>query len=50
MISEAGHYKLFLALAKEYIDEDKVNTRWKQWLEIEKSILPLLEVRGDRMH
>ena len=50
MISEAGHYKLFLALAKEYIDGDKVNTRWKQWLEIEKSILPLLEVRGDRMH
>ncbi len=50
MISEAGHYKLFLALAKEYIDEEKVNTRWQQWLEIEKKILPLLELRGDRMH
>lgn len=50
MISEAGHYKLFLALAKEYIDEEKVNTRWQQWLEIEKMILPLLELRGDRMH
>ncbi len=50
MISEAGHYKLFLALAKEYINEEKVNTRWQQWLEIEKKILPLLELRGDRMH
>ena len=50
MISEAGHYKLFLALAKEYIDEEKVNRRWQQWLEIEKKILPLLELRGDRMH
>lgn len=50
MISEAGHYKLFLSLAKEYIAEEKVNTRWKQWLEIEKKILPLLELRGDRMH
>ncbi|MBK8144699.1 MAG: tRNA-(ms[2]io[6]A)-hydroxylase [Bacteroidetes bacterium] len=50
MISEAGHYKLFLALAKEYIDEEKVTRRWHEWLEIEKAILPLLEVRGDRMH
>jgi tRNA-(ms[2]io[6]A)-hydroxylase len=50
MISEAGHYKLFLSLAKEYIPEEKVNARWKQWLDIEKSILPNLEIRGDRMH
>lgn len=50
MISEAGHYKLFLSLAKEYIDEEKVNIRWQQWLDIEKKILPQLELRGDRMH
>ena len=50
MISEAGHYKLFLSLAKEYIPEEKVNARWKQWLDIEKSIMPNLEIRGDRMH
>lgn len=50
MISEAGHYKLFLSLAKEYIAEEKVNVRWKYWLETEKLILPTLELRGDRMH
>lgn len=50
MISEAGHYRLFLSLAKEYLPEDMVNSRWQYWLDTEKSILPLLELRGDRMH
>lgn len=50
MISEAGHYKLFLSLAKEYIPEEIVNKRWQEWLDIEKEILPTLEIRGDRMH
>ncbi len=50
MVSEAGHYKLFLSLAKEYVHEDIVNARWKQWLQYEKEILPTLELRGDRMH
>lgn len=50
MISEAGHYKLFLSLAKEYLPEEKVNQRWKQWLEYEKEILPTLSLRGDRLH
>jgi len=50
MISEAGHYRLFLDLAKEYCDVDKVNKRWKEWLAIEKEILPQLKIRGDRMH
>jgi tRNA-(ms[2]io[6]A)-hydroxylase len=50
MISEAGHYRMFLDLAKTYIDEHIVNTRWKQWLQHEDTILPTLEIRGDRMH
>ncbi len=50
MISEAGHYRLFLDLAKEYCDEEKVNIRWKELLEQEKEILENLEVRGDRIH
>jgi tRNA-(ms[2]io[6]A)-hydroxylase len=50
MISEAGHYRLFLDLAKEYCDEEKVNTRWKELLEQEKEILLKLEIRGDRIH
>ncbi len=50
MVSEAGHYKAFLQLAKEYIPEEQVNARWKELLEQEAEIVKNLEVRGDRMH
>ncbi|MVT08256.1 tRNA-(ms[2]io[6]A)-hydroxylase [Chitinophaga tropicalis] len=51
MISEAGHYRLFIDLANEYIpDEDRVRTRWQEWLDAEAKIIASLEVRGDRMH
>ncbi|UPK72424.1 tRNA-(ms[2]io[6]A)-hydroxylase [Chitinophaga filiformis] len=50
MISEAGHYRLFIDLANEYIPEDQVKTRWQEWLTIEAEIINNLEVRGDRMH
>lgn len=50
MISEAGHYKNFLALAKEYMDPDKVMQRWREILAGEAEIVKTLEVRGDRMH
>ena len=50
MESEAGHYRLFLSLAKKYFDEKKVKQRWNEFLEIEKNIIESLELRGDRMH
>lgn len=50
MISEAGHYKSFLHLAKEYLPADVVMTRWEEWLEHEAILLKSLEVRGDRIH
>jgi tRNA-(ms[2]io[6]A)-hydroxylase len=50
MVSEAGHYKNFLQLAKEYNDPAKVETRWRELLEQEAEIMRNLEVRGDRMH
>jgi tRNA 2-(methylsulfanyl)-N6-isopentenyladenosine37 hydroxylase len=50
MVSEAGHYRNFLDLAREYNNEDAVNTRWKQLLEEEAQILRGIEMRGDRMH
>lgn len=50
MVAEAGHYKTFLSLAKEYIPEELVNTRWREWLEQEAEMVKTLEVRGDRMH
>jgi len=50
MVSEAGHYKNFLQLAKQYLPEDQVNVRWKEILKAEAQILENIEVRGDRMH
>jgi tRNA-(ms[2]io[6]A)-hydroxylase len=50
MISEAGHYKNFLQLAKEYNDPAKVEARWRELLEQEAEIVKNLGVRGDRMH
>ena len=50
MVSEAGHYKTFLSLAKEYMDPDIVEVRWREILAAETEIVKHLEVRGDRMH
>jgi len=50
MISEAGHYKNFLTLAKEYMPEDVVMTRWRELLEQEAQIVRSLDIRHDRMH
>ena len=50
MVSEAGHYKNFLQLAKEYMPENYVTIRWKEILKGEAEILKTLEVRADRMH
>jgi len=50
MVSEAGHYRLFLDLAKEYGGEEKALARWQEFLDYEAEILKDIEVRGDRMH
>lgn len=50
MESEAGHYRLFIDLAKTYLPEEKVWKRWDEWLQYEAGVLKELEVRGDRMH
>lgn len=50
MISEAGHYRMFIDLANEYLPEERVRTRWAEWLKIEAEILAGMKVRGDRMH
>ena len=49
MVAEAGHYRLFIGLAKLYNEEDKVRKRWKEYLEREAEIMEELELRGDRM-
>jgi tRNA-(ms[2]io[6]A)-hydroxylase len=50
MESEAGHYSLFIDLAENYIEKNKVRQRWQQWLEYESGVMKELEVRGDRIH
>lgn len=50
MVSEAGHYKNFLKLAKTYLPEEEVTKRWNELLAQEAEIVKTLEVRGDRMH
>ena len=49
-IDEAGHYRLFIDLAKTYCGEEKVKIRWKEYLTYEAELMQKLELRGDRMH
>lgn len=50
MVSEAGHYRLFIDLAETYYTSDVVRFAWLQWLKIEEQILQQLTPRGNRMH
>lgn len=50
MVAEAGHYVLFIELAKRYLPEEMVKQRWEEYLEREAEIMQELELRGDRMH
>jgi tRNA-(ms[2]io[6]A)-hydroxylase len=50
MVSEAGHYKLFIELARKYFGEERANARWAEYLAYEAQIMEELELRGDRMH
>lgn len=50
MVSEAGHYKLFIQLARQYFGEEQANARWKEYLAYEAQVMEELELRGDRMH
>ena len=50
MVSEAGHYRLFIDLAKTCMPEEVVKTRWQELLDGEAKIIHSLELRGDRVH
>jgi tRNA-(ms[2]io[6]A)-hydroxylase len=50
MVSEAGHYRLFLDMACEIGGKEKVLSRWTEWLSYEADIMKHIEVRGDRIH
>jgi tRNA-(ms[2]io[6]A)-hydroxylase len=50
MVSEAGHYRLFIDLANRYGEPARVKKRWQEYLEHEAEIMTLMAIRGDRMH
>ncbi|MEM1325573.1 MAG: tRNA-(ms[2]io[6]A)-hydroxylase [Bacteroidota bacterium] len=50
MVSEAGHYRLFIDLANHYCGEEKTRKRWKEYLAREAEIMNEIDMRGDRMH
>lgn len=50
MVSEAGHYKMFISLANNYINPDKVKKRWQEWLEFEATVMKNMQLSGERIH
>jgi tRNA-(ms[2]io[6]A)-hydroxylase len=50
MVSEAGHYRLFMDLAERYLPRDEVRTRWQEYLDYEAELLAGMEFRCDRVH
>ena len=39
MVSEAGHYTLYLNFARKYTIDVNVDQRWQQWLEFEAVLI-----------
>jgi tRNA-(ms[2]io[6]A)-hydroxylase len=50
MVSEAGHYRTFIDLAREYMPADHVKNRWEEIVKGEAEIMQILSPRGDRVH
>ncbi len=50
MVSEAGHYKLFLDMACSLGGKEKVLQRWEEWLKYEAELMQSMQLRGDRIH
>lgn len=50
MVSEAGHYTMFIDLADEYAGKGTARTRWQEWLTFEAEVMRQLEIDGRRMH
>ncbi|MCC7466070.1 MAG: tRNA-(ms[2]io[6]A)-hydroxylase [Saprospiraceae bacterium] len=50
MVSEAGHYRMFLDLAELYFGKEQTLARWQACLAFEADIMKQLSPRGDRMH
>jgi len=45
MISEAGHYTMFLNFARQYGEREKVDAKWQELLDFEKQVMKELSVK-----
>ncbi len=50
MVSEAGHYKLFLDMACSLGGKEKVLQRWEEWLKYEAEVMQSMQLRGADAH
>ena len=50
MVSEAGHYRLFLDLSQHYCGKENAQKRWADCLDFEAALVAQLKPRADRMH
>lgn len=50
MVSEAGHYRMFIDLANQYFPQQEVKHWWAYWLAAEVAVLGKLTPRADRIH
>jgi tRNA-(ms[2]io[6]A)-hydroxylase len=50
MVSEAGHYRLFMDLAEGYFPKDKVRNRWEAYLQYEAGVMEQFSNRSGRIH
>lgn len=50
MVSEAGHYRLFIGLAEQHQTKEIVKKRWEEFLTFEAEMISGLSYRGDRIH
>jgi tRNA-(ms[2]io[6]A)-hydroxylase len=50
VISEAGHYRLFLNLAELYLGKEKTWKRWQEFLDYEAQVMADIGLRAGSMH
>jgi len=50
MVSEAGHYRMFIDLARKFMDREKVDKRWEEYLAFEAEMIQTLSWRSGRVH
>lgn len=50
MVSEAGHYRLFMDLAEAFFPKEKVRSRWEEYLHFESGVMENFSTRPGRIH